>query len=108
MEQVAFALRIDPARIEEYIDRHDRVDPELEAAFAEFGIKHYHIYHLGDGTLFAHMEVEDFEHAMRRLADHPANVKWQAFMADMLIAWEDGQMTKNARHAYSFNSQDEA
>ncbi|MBM7568834.1 L-rhamnose mutarotase [Paenibacillus sacheonensis] len=104
MEHISFALRIDPANIEEYIRRHDNIDPELEAAFARYGIKQYHIFHMGDGTLFAHMQVENHEEAMRGIAATPANETWQRHMADLLLPWENGQLSKPLRAAYAFEA----
>lgn len=101
MEHVSFVLRIDPERVEDYKKRHERVDPELEAQFNAVGIHRYHIF-FHEGTLFAYMEVEDFDKAMKQLAGHPANVKWQAFMSDMLLAWENGQTMKVIPEMYQF------
>ncbi|WP_168120199.1 L-rhamnose mutarotase [Paenibacillus sp. HB172176] len=101
MEHVSFVLKIDQQEMEEYKRRHNRVDPELEEQFEAAGIHRYHIF-LHEGTLFAYMEVENFEQAMKHLADHPANLKWQAFMSDMLQAWEDGSMQKQIPEMYRF------
>ena len=103
MERISFVLNIDPNRVEEYVERHSRVDPELEQLFKIVGIQHYRIFH-HQGLLFALMEVENYDSAMSRLHDHPANVKWQAYMADMLIPWEDGETTKPIREVYRFDS----
>jgi L-rhamnose mutarotase len=101
MEHVSFVLRIDPDRVEEYKMRHEQVDPDLEAQFAEVGIHRYHIF-FHEGTLFAYMEVENFDQAMKQLSDHPANLKWQAFMSDMLLVWENGEIVKPIPEMYRF------
>jgi L-rhamnose mutarotase len=101
MEHISFVLKIDPANEAEYKKRHDRVDPELEEQFRQVGIKRYHIY-FHEGTLFAYMEVENFDEAMAKLEDHPANVKWQQFMSDMLLAWENGENVKRIPEMYRF------
>lgn len=103
MEHVSFVLKIDPKDREEYRSRHEHVDPELEKKFAEVGIRRYHIYYLEDhGTLFAYMEVDNFEQAMHELASDPANLRWQAFMSDMLLAWENGETSKSIPEMYRF------
>ncbi|MFS0726356.1 L-rhamnose mutarotase [Paenibacillus sp. 1P07SE] len=104
MEHVSFVLKIDPDRAEEYKIRHEQVDPELESQFAKVGIRRYHIF-FHEGILFAYMEVEDFEEAMKQLSDHPANIKWQQFMSDMLLAWENGEAVKTIPEMYRFESE---
>ena len=84
MGRFGFKLTIQPGAEEEYLLRHQTVYPELLQAFREVGIKTYSIFM--DGlTLFAYMEVDDFETAMETLNKHPANIKWQKFMSDILI-----------------------
>lgn len=101
MEHVSFVLKIDPSQKEEYIKRHQNVDPDLEAKFCEVGIHRYHIFY-HDGVLFAYMEVDHFEQAMSQLSDHPANVKWQAYMSDLLQDWESENTVKRIEEVYRF------
>lgn len=101
MEHVSFVLRIDAADEAEYFSRHERVYPELEEAFRQVGIHRYHIFY-HEGLLFAYMMVEDYEAAMKTLADHPANAKWQNFMLDMLLPWENGETSKPIKEAYRY------
>ena len=105
MEYVSFVLKIDPANAAEYRKRHGRVDPELEAQFRVNGIRRYHIFYHDDGTLFAFMEVENFEKAMQALAEHPANARWQKFMSDLLLDWENGGKVKVIPEVYRFTSE---
>lgn len=65
------------------MEKHKLEDPELESLFAEDVSKCYHIY-FHEGTLFAYMLVDNIDYAMSRLAEHPVNVKWQAFFSDLL------------------------
>jgi L-rhamnose mutarotase len=101
MEHVSFVLKIDPKDTEAYIKRHEKVDPELEKKFKEVGIHRYHIFN-HEGTLFAYMEVEDYDAAMDQLAKDPANQKWQDYMSDMLQDWDNGQKVKRIPEAYRF------
>ncbi len=103
MEHVSFVLKIEPDRVEEYKARHEKVDPELEAEFKNVGIQRYHIF-FHEGTLFAYMEVENFEEAMKKLDAHPANTKWQKFMADMLLDWENGEKVMSIPEMYRFEN----
>jgi L-rhamnose mutarotase len=104
MEYVSFMLKIDPADKEEYVRRHQAVYPELEQAFGEAGIRRYQIFY-NEGTLFAHMEVNDFKKAMKQVAESPANVKWQQFMSDMLLSWEDGSKRKDIEEVYRYTKE---
>ncbi|WP_164821505.1 L-rhamnose mutarotase [Paenibacillus koleovorans] len=102
MEYASFMLKIRPEDYEEYRRRHERVDPELEEQFRLVGIRAYHIY-FHEGLLFAHMVADNFSEAMDRLAEHPANVKWQQYMSDMLLLWEEnGATVKELQPVYRF------
>lgn len=101
MEHVSFVLQIDPKDAAAYKERHQQVDPELEAQFRSVGIHSYHIF-LHEGTLFAYMAVDNFDQAMASLQDHPANVRWQAYMSDMLHSWGTGDNVKVIPAMYHF------
>ncbi|MCR8629841.1 L-rhamnose mutarotase [Paenibacillus radicis (ex Xue et al. 2023)] len=98
---MSFVLKIDPNDAEAYQKRHEKVDPELEEQFRAVGIHSYHIF-LHEGTLFVYMAVDNFEEAMKSLQDHPANVRWQAYMSDMLEVWESGSTVKAIPAMYHF------
>lgn len=101
MERVSFVLQIDESNREAYIERHKNVDPELLKAFGEVGIKSYSIF-MDGGRLFAYMEVENFKEAMAALGDHPANVRWQQFMADLLEKHHEGGTSKVIPEVFYF------
>lgn len=101
MEQVSFVLHIDPSHVEEYKKRHQQVYPELEAEFARVGIHRYHIF-FHEGVLFAYMEVDDYKSAMEQLSSHPANTKWQQYMSDLLLDWDEGVKQKDLEEVYRF------
>lgn len=103
MQRVSFILKIHKEDQEEYIKRHQAVYPELLQAFREAGIKTYSIF-IDEGTLFAYMEVEDFDQAMKTLDQHEANIRWQNFMSDMLIQHFDGKTTKVIPEVFHFES----
>lgn len=99
--RVSFKLAVRPGFEEDYRRRHEAVYPDLLQAFRELGVKTYSIFMDGT-TLFAYMEVEDFDTAMRALERHPANIRWQAFMADILIAGEDGRTMEILPEVFHF------
>jgi L-rhamnose mutarotase len=101
MEYRSFLLRINFKDAEDYLKRHQQVYPELEEQFRLAGIQSYHIYY-HEGILFAHMCVENFDKAMTQIGSHPANLKWQAFMSDMLIPWGNRENIKMIPNMYTF------
>ncbi len=103
MERVAFLLKIDPKDQEEYIERHKNVYPELLQAFEEVGIDTYSIF-LHEEYLFAYMEVEDFQKAMKILEENEANQRWQQFMSDILIPHHEGKTIREIPEVFHFQS----
>ncbi|WP_083521093.1 L-rhamnose mutarotase [Alicyclobacillus kakegawensis] len=103
MERRAFRLRILPGTETDYEARHQAVYEDLLRAFQEVGIKTYSIFRDGT-TLFAYMEVDGFESAMRKLDEHPANTRWQEFMSDILIRDEHGQTMQLLPEVFHFQS----
>lgn len=60
-----------------YDREHERIPDDLAASFARAGIHEWTIWRVGD-RLFHLVECDDFDAAMRTLADDPANERWQA------------------------------
>ncbi|MDP9727475.1 L-rhamnose mutarotase [Alicyclobacillus sp. TC] len=90
MARLGFKLQIRPGAEEEYKRRHQVVYPELIEAFQENGIQTYSIFMDGT-TLFAYLEAEDIEQSMQAIERHPANIRWQKYMEDILIADMEGK-----------------
>lgn len=103
MERVAFLLKIDPKDQEEYIERHKNVYPDLLQAFEEVGISTYSIF-LHDSYLFAYMEVEDYQEAMKKLEENEANQRWQEFMSDILIKHNGEKTVLEIPEVFHFQS----
>jgi L-rhamnose mutarotase len=79
-----FLMECKPGSEEEYKKRHKSVYPELLKALKDVGVQNYSIFMDGN-QLYAYMETDDFDTAMGKLENHPANVKWQSFMSDILV-----------------------
>ncbi|ANF96939.1 L-rhamnose mutarotase [Paenibacillus bovis] len=103
MQRVSFVLNIRPEDHTEYIRRHEAVYPELLQAFGEVGIRTYSIF-LHEGTLFAYMEVENYEQAQAQLASHEANQRWQAYMSDLLIVNAQGTTSALIPEVFHYHS----
>lgn len=76
-------LKDDPALIEEYIDVHRNVWPEVKAGIREVGITNMEIF-LNGNTLFMIIDTVvpfDRRAAFARLATLPRQEEWEKFVA---------------------------
>jgi L-rhamnose mutarotase len=88
METIALHTRLKPGMEASYDREHAVIPSELDAALREAGVASWRIWRSGR-DLFHVVEVEDY-HAMRAfLKDHPANIPWQARMAELLEVEDD-------------------
>lgn len=83
MGRYIFLMECKEGSEEEYIKRHKAVHPELLQALKAVGVSNYSIFMDGN-QLYAYMEVDDFDAAMKKLETNPANIKWQEYMSDIL------------------------
>jgi L-rhamnose mutarotase len=72
-----------PERIEEYVDAHRHVWPEMLDALRSAGIRNYTIFRHAN-QMFGYYEADDLEAAARYLADQRVSVRWQNAMAELL------------------------
>jgi L-rhamnose mutarotase len=86
--RAAFMFKIKPELKAEYKKAHDEIWPEFAKEISDSGISNYSIYFRKDGTLFAFMEVDDFNKSMGELGKTELNAKWQIFM-DRFFVKED-------------------
>lgn len=82
-ERSAFVLRVRPDKLEEYLEAHRNVWPELLSALRESGIRNYTIFRRGT-EMFGYFESDDLAAAGAYLAAQEVNVRWQDAMADLL------------------------
>lgn len=85
MARVSFQLRIDPARLEEYLARHTPVRPEMLAEIAASGRRNYSLFLADGGVLFGYYEVDDDDAAQAYLAASPIASRWEAEMAPFFL-----------------------
>ena len=88
MERYAWTARVKPGMLDEYIKRHDEIWPEMTEMLNEAGIHNYTIWNQGD-LLFGYYECDSVEHAGRIQAESAANLKWDEYMKDVMIAGKD-------------------
>jgi L-rhamnose mutarotase len=82
-QRSAFVLQVRPEKIDEYIDAHRTVWPEMLAALRAAGIRNYSIFRAGN-QVFGYFECADLEAAGRHLAAQEVNSRWQDHMAVLL------------------------
>ncbi|MCZ9883782.1 L-rhamnose mutarotase [Arthrobacter sp. B2a2-09] len=87
-ETIALHTRLKPGAEQDYADAHAGIPAELVAALNEAGVGNWRIWRSGQ-DLFHLVEVADYEAMRRALANHPANVPWQARMAELLDVQDD-------------------
>ena len=82
-QRSAFVLHVRPDRIDEYVEAHRAVWPDLLEALREAGIRNYSIFRDGD-QVFGYFEADDLERAAEHLAAQDVCTKWQDSMAELL------------------------
>jgi len=82
-QRTGFVLHVRPDRIDEYVDAHRNVWPEMLDALRGAGIRNYTIFRAGD-SVFGYFEAEDLEAAEQYLAQQEVCTRWQDAMAQLL------------------------
>jgi L-rhamnose mutarotase len=88
MERIALHTRLKPGREREYEEVHATIPAELDTALRAAGVHAWRIWRDGR-DLFHLVDVEDYRTMRAALRDHPANVPWQARMAELLEVEDD-------------------
>jgi L-rhamnose mutarotase len=82
-QRSAFVLRVRPEKIEEYVEAHRAVWPEMLEALRAAGIRNYSIFRAGN-EVFGYFEADDLEAAGRYLDAQDVSRRWQDHMAGLL------------------------
>jgi L-rhamnose mutarotase len=82
-QRTAFVLKVRPDTIDEYLEAHRNVWPEMLDAIRAAGIRNYTIFRHGN-ELFGYFEADDLDAAGRYLAAQEVNGRWQDSMAELL------------------------
>lgn len=96
MTRVCFTLQVDPARLDEYRERHRQVWPEMLEALRDAGWHDYWLFLRDDGLLVGTLLTDDFSAAQAAMASTEVNSRWQEQMApfflDLDVSRPDEQM----------------
>jgi L-rhamnose mutarotase len=82
-ERSGFVLQVKPDRVDEYLEAHRDVWPEMLAALRTAGICNYTIFRAGN-EMFGYFEADDLEAAASYLASQEVSARWQDTMAELL------------------------
>ena len=82
MERVGFRLKLKKDLLDEYVERHREVWPEMLAALSATGWTNYSLFlDRDDATLFGYFETPDLDAARAGMAATEVNKRWQSEMA---------------------------
>jgi L-rhamnose mutarotase len=82
-QRSAFVLKVRPDKVDEYVEAHRNVWPEMLAALRDAGIRNYTIFRNGN-EMFGYFESDDLEAAGAHMAAQEVNARWQDAMAGLL------------------------
>jgi L-rhamnose mutarotase len=82
-ERSAFVLRVRPDKLDQYVEAHRNVWPEMLDALRGAGIRNYTIFRAGN-EVFGYFESDDLARAGLYLSQQEAVTRWQDHMAALL------------------------
>lgn len=86
MNRYCFQLRVDPAHLDTYVERHRAVWPEMLHALDDAGWRNYSLFLRPDGLLIGYFEhAGTLEQAQAAMAATDVNDRWQAQMAPLFL-----------------------
>lgn len=90
MQRIGFRVQLRKERLDEYVEHHKNVWPEMKAALTETGWHNYTLFlDRNDATLFGYFETPDYQAALAGMAEKEINLKWQAMMAEFFLSSDD-------------------
>ena len=85
MERFAWKAVVKDGKLDEYIDRHAHIWPEMKQVLKEAGISNYTIWNVGN-ELFGYFECEKgVAFAEKYQAESPVVDKWNEYMKDVMV-----------------------
>jgi L-rhamnose mutarotase len=82
-QRSAFVLHVKPDKIDEYVEAHAHVWPEMLQALHDAGIRNYSIFRSGT-DVFGYFESDDLDRAAAYMEAQEVNARWQDTMAELL------------------------
>ncbi len=82
-QRVCFLMHLKPERVDDYLEAHTDVWPEMLDALRETGWRNYSLFlRPDDGLVVGYLETDDFARATSEMSTKVINEKWQARMAE--------------------------
>ncbi|GAA1507324.1 L-rhamnose mutarotase [Agromyces terreus] len=107
-QRVCFQLQVDPARLDEYRERHAAVWPDMLRAIEASGRRNYSLFLRPDGLLIGYYEVDDDDAAQAALEHDPRTAAWEAQMAEFFVSLDGARPDQSApRLTEVFNLEDQ-
>ncbi|MDO5066050.1 MAG: L-rhamnose mutarotase [Propionibacteriaceae bacterium] len=85
MARVCFELQVKPELLDEYIERHSPVWPEMLAEIEAAGRRNYSLFLADGGRLVGYYETDDDAAAQAYLAASPVAARWEAEMSRFFV-----------------------
>jgi len=82
-QRTAFVLTVRPDKVDEYVEAHERVWPDMLAALRAAGFRNYTIFRHGN-QMFGYFESDDPDAAAAFMESQEVNTRWQDAMAGLL------------------------
>lgn len=95
-ERVCFQLQVDPARLDEYRERHAAVWPEMLRAIADSGRRNYSLFLRPDGLLIGYYETDDDDASQRALELDARTAAWESEMAPFFVSLDGSRPDQGA------------
>lgn len=81
MQRIGFRLKLKKELLDEYVERHKAVWPEMLEALSSTGWTNYSLFlDRDDASLFGYFETPDLDAARAGMAATEVNERWQAEM----------------------------
>ncbi|MFK0295083.1 L-rhamnose mutarotase [Streptomyces sp. NPDC090442] len=89
-ERVCFLMHLRPERVEEYLEAHREVWPEMLEALSRHGWRDYSLFvRPEDGLVVGVVTSDDFAASLAGMDAEDVNERWQAQMSRFFTAADD-------------------
>ncbi|WP_159610789.1 L-rhamnose mutarotase [Glutamicibacter sp. JC586] len=105
--RVCFQLQVHPELIDQYIERHQKVWPEMLQAIKDAGRRNYSLFLRGDGLLIGYYETDDDQAAQAALDADPRTARWEEQMSGFFLSLQGRPDQQAARLTEVFNLEDQ-
>ena len=83
MERYAWKATVLPGKLDEYINRHEHIWPEMKDVLKQAGIRNYTIWNVGE-ELFGYYECDSVRTAAHVQAESAVVDRWNEYMKDVM------------------------